>query len=70
MELVGFSDTNKPGCPRTIPKLELKSIVILVELLNDIRDNLGDIPIKFISYTDSEVALCWILSQKPAENSS
>lgn len=35
----------------TIPKLELESAVLLVELFKYLRDNLGDTLIKFIGYT-------------------
>ncbi|XP_037921392.1 uncharacterized protein LOC119658198 [Hermetia illucens] len=52
----------------TIPKLELESVVLLTELFNDVRKNLGTSPVKFTAYTDSEVALCWIRSRKDIEN--
>lgn len=52
----------------TIPKMELESILLLANLYSEVKQSLGDIPLKFTAYTDSEVALCWVRSSKDLEN--
>lgn len=52
----------------TILNLELESVVFLTKLYRGICKTLGTVPIKFMVYTDPEVAVCWIRSRKDTDN--
>jgi hypothetical protein len=48
----------------TIPKLELEGLVLLAELIQNIKGCFEALPPRTIAYTDSEVVLAWVRNPK------
>lgn len=52
----------------TIPKFELDAVLLLTELYTEVMKSFSGLTINFTAYTDSEVALAWIRTEKPMDN--
>lgn len=55
---------NQENPDNTIPKMELESIVLMAELLQELKPSFNKLNIITMAYTDSMVALNWIKNQK------
>lgn len=50
------------------PKMELESLCLPIDLFLDVKSTIVSSISSFVAYTDSEVSLAWVRSQRPLEN--